>query len=72
MHQIVENSDRENNLAMPNPHMLRHGCGFYIINNGWDVRAVQIYLGHASISNTVIYTRLSEKQFVGMWEQAPL
>jgi site-specific recombinase XerD len=56
--------------ALPriNPHMLRHGCGFYMINNGYDIRAVQIYLGHVSISNTAIYARFNEKQFVGMWE----
>lgn len=56
--------------ALPpvNPHMLRHGCGFFMINNGHDIRAIQIYLGHASITNTTIYTKLNEKQFVGMWE----
>ena len=53
--------------ARVNPHMLRHGCGFYMINNGYDIRAVQIYLGHVSITNTAIYARYSEKQFVGMW-----
>ena len=48
--------------------MLRHGCGYYMINKaGMDIRAVQIYLGHASITNTTIYTKLDERQFVGMW-----
>lgn len=68
VNKLLERCSQTASLPHVNPHMLRHGCGFYMINNGWDIRAVQIYLGHASISNTAIYTRLSEKQFVGMWE----
>jgi site-specific recombinase XerD len=50
------------------PHMLRHGCGFYLANKGYDVRVIQDYLGHKNIQNTVIYTQLTGKQFEGMWE----
>lgn len=53
--------------TLVNPHMLRHGCGFFMINNGHDIWAIQIYLDHASIANTTIYTKPNEKQFVGMW-----
>ena len=37
------------------PHMLRHSTGFYLANKGHDTRAIQAYLGHANIKNTVIY-----------------
>jgi site-specific recombinase XerD len=50
------------------PHMLRHGCGYYLANKGFDLRVIQDYLGHKNVQNTVIYTRLSGKQFEGMWE----
>ncbi len=50
------------------PHMLRHGCGFYLANKGYDLRVIQDYLGHKNIKNTVIYTQLTGKQFEGMWE----
>lgn len=50
------------------PHMLRHGCGYYLANKGTDVRVIQDYLGHKSIQNTVIYTQLTGKQFEGLWE----
>ena len=50
------------------PHMLRHGCGYALINKGYDVRVVQDYLGHKDIRNTAIYTRLDDKQFKGLWE----
>lgn len=31
------------------PHMLRHSTGFYLANNGHDMRSIQTYLGHANI-----------------------
>jgi site-specific recombinase XerD len=49
------------------PHMLRHGCGYKLINDGVDIRTVQQYLGHASINSTVIYTKLDSRRFDGMW-----
>lgn len=41
------------------PHQLRHACGFFLAEEGVDTRLIQSYLGHASISNTVIYTETS-------------
>jgi integrase len=46
-----------------NCHALRHGCGFKLANDGVDTRAIQDYLGHKSISNTVRYSRLSPERF---------
>jgi site-specific recombinase XerD len=45
------------------PHMLRHGAGFKLINDGHDLRLTQQWLGHRSISNTVRYTKLSDRAF---------
>jgi type 1 fimbriae regulatory protein FimE len=49
------------------PHMLRHSTGFYLANQGHDTRAIQSYLGHANIKNTVIYTELSPHRFKDFW-----
>jgi type 1 fimbriae regulatory protein FimB/type 1 fimbriae regulatory protein FimE len=49
------------------PHMLRHSCGYYLANKGADTRAIQAYLGHRSISNTVQYTALSPERFNEFW-----
>jgi len=46
-----------------NCHALRHGCGFTLANDGVDTRAIQDYLGHKSITNTVRYSRLSPERF---------
>lgn len=49
------------------PHMLRHSTGFFLANKGEDTRAIQSYLGHANIKNTVIYTELSPQRFKDFW-----
>jgi integrase len=44
-------------------HMLRHGCGYALINAGENLRAIQQHLGHKSINSTVRYTRLAPAAF---------
>ncbi len=41
------------------PHMLRHATGYALANEGTDTRLIQDFLGHASITNTVRYTKLA-------------
>jgi type 1 fimbriae regulatory protein FimB/type 1 fimbriae regulatory protein FimE len=48
--------------------MLRHSTGFHLANKGVDTRAIQSYLGHANIKNTVIYTELSPQRFKDFWQ----
>jgi integrase len=50
------------------PHMLRHGCGYLLANQGTDTRTIQAYLGHRNIQNTVRYTALSPNAFRGLFK----
>jgi type 1 fimbriae regulatory protein FimB len=49
------------------PHMLRHACGYNLINRGTDVRIVQSFLGHRSIQSTVRYTELAPNRFANLY-----
>ena len=49
------------------PHMLRHSCGYALVNKGTDIRIIQGYLGHRSISSTVRYTNLDSKRFAKLF-----
>jgi type 1 fimbriae regulatory protein FimB len=49
------------------PHMLRHSCGYALINKGTDIRIIQAHLGHRSISSTVRYTNLDSKRFAKLF-----
>ena len=68
VYRMVRSMGKYAGLEFPiHPHMLRHGCGYYLANKGVDTRAIQMYMGHTNIQNTVIYTQLSGKSFNGFW-----
>ena len=49
------------------PHVLRHSCGFYLANMGYDLRLIQDYLGHRDPKHTAQYTRVASKRFEKLW-----
>jgi type 1 fimbriae regulatory protein FimE len=51
-------------LGFPaHPHQLRHALGYKLASDGVDTRAIQLYLGHKSITHTAHYTALSPDRF---------
>jgi len=65
---IISVAARRAKLGAVHPHMLRHACGFYLANQGYDLRFVQDYRGHRDPKHTVHYTRVAGLRFEGLWE----
>jgi integrase/recombinase XerD len=56
---IIKGYARQAGIIDITPHMLRHSFALHMLKNGMKLRNVQELLGHAHISTTQVYYRLS-------------
>lgn len=60
IHRFMRIIARKAGISKPvYPHILRHSFATHLLENGTNIRVIQVLLGHSFLSSTEIYTRVA-------------
>ena len=66
---VVREIGRRAKIGKVSPHVLRHSFATHLLERGADIRAIQELLGHAYLTSTQVYTRISNNAVRSAFER---